>query len=77
MSIGSEKARNQSTLIFLRFWKDFGLFWASWWGSLATWSRLGAVLGPLACTAYALAGHSAFPSAPPLVFLLCGCCCCA
>ena len=47
MAIGSEKARKQNTLIFLRFWKDFGLLGGSLGSSLATWGRLGAVLGPL------------------------------
>ena len=42
--IGSEKARRQKTLIFLRFWSDLGLSGASLGGSVATSSRLGAVL---------------------------------
>eukprot|EP00959_Pyramimonas_sp_CCMP1952_P037249 779380-Pyramimonas_sp.AAC.1 len=47
MAIGSETGRKQKTLIFLRFWDDVGLFGASLGSSLATWSRLGAVSGPL------------------------------
>ena len=43
----SEKARRQTSLIFFRFLKDFGFLGASVWSYLASWSRLGAVLGPL------------------------------
>ena len=47
MAIGSETARRQTSLVFLRSLKDFGLLEASLGGSLASWSRLGTVLGPL------------------------------
>ena len=46
--IGSEKARELTTIVFHMFLKEFGLSRASLGGSLATWSRLGAVLEPLA-----------------------------
>ena len=47
MAIGSEKARRQKSLVFVRFLNDFGLLEASLGSSLASWSRLEAVLGPL------------------------------
>ena len=47
MAIGSQKARRQKSLIFHMFLKDFGFLAASWEGSEATWSHLGAVLGSL------------------------------
>ena len=57
-AIGSEKARRQKTLIFLRFWKDFsllggllgrlgGLLEPSWSGLGASWSILEAILSQL------------------------------
>ena len=55
--IGSEKARRQTTLIFLRFWSDFCLSGASLGGSVATWSRLGAVLEPLVGMWGAISSH--------------------
>ena len=47
MAIGSETARRQKSLVFLKFLKDFGFLEASLGSSLASWSRLGAVSGPL------------------------------
>ena len=46
-AVGSEKAGRQKSLIFFMFLKDFGLLGASLGSSLASWSRLGAILGPL------------------------------
>ena len=45
--IGSETARMQKTLVVIWFLKDFALLEASLESHLASWSRLGAVLGPL------------------------------
>ena len=56
MAIGSEQARKQQTLIFRRFWTDFGLLVVSWerrgrlvgacWGLLGpSWGPLGVLLG--------------------------------
>ena len=45
--IGSEKERRPNTVSFHWFWNGFGLSGASLGGSAATWSRLGAILGPL------------------------------
>ena len=42
-----EGPKRPKSLIFLRFLKDFGLLEASLGSSLASWSRLEAVLGPL------------------------------
>ena len=47
MAIGSEKARRQKSSLFLRFLKVFCILEASLGGYLASWSRLGTVLGPL------------------------------
>ena len=46
-AIGSERASMLKSLIFFRFWKDLGILGASLGGSVATWSRLEAVLGHL------------------------------
>ena len=46
MAIGSENARRQKSVVFLRFLMDFGFLEASLGSYLASWSRLGAVLGP-------------------------------
>eukprot|EP00959_Pyramimonas_sp_CCMP1952_P329491 6898185-Pyramimonas_sp.AAC.1 len=46
-AIGSEKARRQHSLMFLRLLKDVGLWAASWEVSEASWRRLGAFLRPL------------------------------
>eukprot|EP00959_Pyramimonas_sp_CCMP1952_P064475 1346234-Pyramimonas_sp.AAC.1 len=40
-------ARRQVSLIYLRCLKDLAILGASVGGSVATWGRLGAVLGPL------------------------------
>ena len=55
--IESEKARRQKTLILQRFFKDFGLSGASLGGSVASGSRLGAVLELLVGMLGAILSH--------------------
>ena len=45
-AIESNRARRQNSLISFRFSNDFGFLGASVGGSVATWSRLGPVVGP-------------------------------
>eukprot|EP00959_Pyramimonas_sp_CCMP1952_P110505 2311812-Pyramimonas_sp.AAC.1 len=51
MAIGSEKARGHTSLVFRRCLSDSGLLDASLGGYLASWGRLGAVLGLLGARA--------------------------
>ena len=53
----SEKTREQKTLIFTMYFKDFGLSGASVGGSVASWGRLGAVLEPLVGMLGAILSH--------------------
>ena len=55
--IESEKAARPKTLIFHMFFNDFGLSRASLEGSVASWSRLGAVLEPLVGMLGAILSH--------------------
>ena len=56
-AIGSEKARRQKSLIFIRFLKDFGILGASLGSSEGTWSRPGAVLRALGGMLKAILNH--------------------
>ena len=55
--IGSEEAGRPKSLIFLRFWKDFGFLWGARGGSESTWGRLVALLGPLGGMSEAVLNH--------------------
>ena len=55
--IGSEKMRGHSSLSFFWYLKDLSLLTASLGGSVATWTRLGAVLWPLGGIFEAIFGY--------------------
>ena len=55
--IGSEEAGRPKSLIFLRFWKDFGFLGGSRGGSESTWGRLVALLEPLEGMSEAILHH--------------------
>ena len=55
--IGSEEAGRPKSLIFPRFWKDFGLLGGSRGGSESTWGRLVALLEPLGGMSEAILHH--------------------
>ena len=55
--IESENARRPNILIFLWFFKDFGLWGASLGSSVASWGRPGAILEPLVGMLGAILSH--------------------
>ena len=55
--IGSEGAGRPKSLIFLRFWKDFGFLGGPRGDSESTWGRLVALLGPLGGMSEAMLQH--------------------
>ena len=57
----SKKARRPKTLIFHRFFIDFGLPGASWRGSVDTWGNLGPVLELLIGMLGAILDHRGLP----------------
>eukprot|EP00959_Pyramimonas_sp_CCMP1952_P391402 8202636-Pyramimonas_sp.AAC.1 len=58
MAIRSEKnARMQTSFVFFKLLKGFGLLEASLGSDLASWSRLGVVLGSLRASSYRDGGY--------------------